>query len=67
MAVMLSKTYEAFRAAGAPDDKACEAAEEIAAFEIRLASIENRLIRLEVLITIGLTGVVSLVVKTFLA
>ena len=33
--------------------------------ENRLASIENRLIRLEVLITIVLTGVVSLVVKTF--
>ena len=26
----LSKTYEAFKAAGAPDDKAREAAEEIA-------------------------------------
>ena len=35
--------------------------------ENRLASIENRLIRLEVLITIVLTGVVSLVVKTFFA
>ncbi len=33
--------------------------------ENRLASIENRLIRLEVLSTIVLTGVVSLVVKTF--
>ena len=32
---------------------------------IRLASIENRLIRVEVLSTIVLTGVVSLVVKTF--
>ena len=36
-----------------------------ALIENRLASIENRLIRLEVLITIVLTGVVSLVVKTF--
>ena len=51
--------------AGAPDDKSREAAEEIAGFENRLASIENRLIRVEVLITIVLTGVVSLVVKTF--
>ena len=33
--------------------------------ENRLSSIENRLIRLEVLSTIVLTGVVSLVVKTF--
>ncbi len=40
MAMVLSKTYEAFRAAGAPDDKAREAAEEIAGFENRLAAIE---------------------------
>jgi len=40
MAMMLSKTYEAFRAAGAPDDKAREAAEEIAGFENRLTNIE---------------------------
>ena len=30
MAMMLSKTYEALKAAGAPDDTAREAAEEIA-------------------------------------
>lgn len=58
MAVMLSKTYEAFRAAGAPDDKAREAAEEIAGFE-------NRLTRLEVMLALVLAGVASLVVKTF--
>ena len=40
MAMMLSKTYEAFKAAGAPDDKAREAAEEIAGFENRQATIE---------------------------
>ena len=47
MAMMLSRTYDAFRAAGAPDDKAREAAEEIAGFENRLVSIDNRLSRLE--------------------
>lgn len=51
--------------AGASDEKAREVAEEIAGFENRLASIENRLIRVEILSTIVLTGVVSLVVKTF--
>ncbi len=55
---MLSKTYEAFKAAGAPDDKAREAAEEIAGFE-------NRLTRLEVMLALVLAGVASLVVKTF--
>ncbi len=33
MALMLSRTCDALRAAGAPDDKAREAAEEIAGFE----------------------------------
>ncbi len=56
--MMLSKTYEAFKAAGAPDDKAREAAEEIAGFE-------NRLTRLEVMVALVLAGVASLVVKTF--
>lgn len=51
--------------AGSSNEKAREAVEEIVAFETPLASIENRLIRVEVLITIVLTGVVSLVVKTF--
>ena len=58
MAVMLSKTYEAFKAAGAPDDKAREAAEEIAGFG-------NRLTRLEVMVALVLAGVASLVAKTF--
>ena len=58
MAVMLSKTCDAFKAAGAPDDKAREAAEEIAGFE-------NRLTRLEVMLALVLAGVASLVVKTF--
>ena len=52
MAMMLSKTYDAFKAAGVSDDKAREAAEEIAGFEMMVALI--------------LAGVVSLVVKAFL-
>ena len=58
MAMMLSRTHEAFKAAGAPEDKAREAAEEIAGFE-------SRLTRLEVMVALVLAGVVSLVVKTF--
>ncbi len=58
MAIVLSKTCDAFKAAGAPDDKAREAAEEIAGFE-------NRLTRLEVMLALVLAGVASLVVKTF--
>ena len=40
MALMLSKTYDALRAAGAPDDKARDTAGEIAAYENRLTRIE---------------------------
>ena len=58
MVMMLSRTYEAFKAAGAPEDKARDAAEEIAGFE-------RRLTRLEVMVALVLAGVVSLVVKTF--
>ena len=42
MAVMLSKTYAAFKAAGAPDAIAREAAEEIAGFENRLSGYRIR-------------------------
>lgn len=59
MAVMLSKTYEALRAAGAPENVAREAAEEIAGFD-------RRLIRLEVIGALTLAGVVSLVLEPFL-
>ena len=41
MAVMLSKTYAAFKAAGAPDGIAREASEEIAGSENRLSGIES--------------------------
>jgi hypothetical protein len=41
MALMLSKTYDALPAAGAPEEKAREAAEEIAGDENRLARIET--------------------------
>ncbi len=58
MAMMLSKTYDAFKAAGVSDDKAREAAEEIASFKYRL-------IRLEVMVALILASVVSLVVKAF--
>ena len=43
MPMMLSKTYAAFVAAGAPDADAREAAEEIAAFDARLSRIETDL------------------------
>ena len=67
MAIMLSKTYEAFRAAGAPDDKARDAAVEIATYENRLANIEADVRLLKWMVGLVLAGVLSLVVKTFLS
>ena len=65
MAIMISKTYEAFKAAGAPDDKARDAAEEIAACDNRLANIEADVRLLKWMMGLVLAGVLSLVVKTF--
>jgi hypothetical protein len=47
MAIMLAKTYAAFKAAGAPENDAVAAAEELADYENRLSSIENRLVLIE--------------------
>jgi phage shock protein A len=44
MPLMLSKTYEALVAADAPEEKAREAAEEIAGYENRLVKIETELV-----------------------
>ena len=43
MPVMLSKTYEALKEAGASDERAREAAEEIAAFDAGLIRVESKL------------------------
>jgi hypothetical protein len=73
MAVMLSKTYDALVAAGAPEDKARAAAEELAAYENRFTKIEQDLAVLKADMTalkwmlgVTLAGVVSLVIKTFI-
>ncbi len=62
---MLSKTYQALKAAGAPEDKAREAAEELASYENRLMGIEARLARLEVMAGITIAGILSLILKAF--
>ena len=67
MALMLSKTYEALRAAGAPDDKARDAAVEIAICQNRPANIEADVRLLKWMVGLVLAGVLSLVVKTFLS
>ncbi len=65
MAVMLSKTYEALVAAGAPEEKARAAAEELAAYESRFAKIETDLAVLKWMVGVNLAASLSLVIKAF--
>jgi hypothetical protein len=65
MAVMLSKTYDALVAAGAPEDKARAAAEELAGYESRFAKIETDLAVLKWMVGVNLAASLSLVVKAF--
>ena len=65
MAVMLSKTYDALVAAGAPEDKARAAAEELAGYESRFAKIESDLAVLKWMVGVNLAASLSLVIKAF--
>jgi hypothetical protein len=59
MPLMLSKTYEALLAAGAPEDKARAAAEEIAVYETRFGKIDSDLAILKWMVA-GLYGMLTL-------
>lgn len=65
MTVMLSKTYDALVSAGAPEEKARAAAEELAAYETRFAKIEQDLPILKWMLGFEIAGVASLVIKAF--
>jgi hypothetical protein len=47
MALVLAKTYAAFKAAGVGDDQAQAAAEELGEFETRFVSIESKLSQMD--------------------
>ena len=63
MAIMLSKTYDAFCAAGAPEDKAREAAEKSGE---EIAALDRRLIRLGIICSLGFAGILTLLAEAFL-
>jgi hypothetical protein len=65
MAVMLSKTYDALVAAGAPEEKARAAAEELAGYESRFVKIEMDLAVLKWMVGVNLAASLSLVIKAF--
>jgi hypothetical protein len=67
VATMISEVYDAFIAAGAPEDKARKAAEAVANYESRFSRIEADLPVLKWMTGTILGGVVALVIKSFIA
>ncbi len=67
MAMMLSKTYEALKAAGSPDEKARDTAEEIAGYDNRLAKIEADLTPLKWMLGLNPAFSLTLIAKTSFA
>ncbi|MBF0350833.1 MAG: integrase [SAR324 cluster bacterium] len=65
MSTMISEVYEAFKEAGASDEKSRKAAEAIANYENRFAKIEADLLVIKWMLGLILAGVVSLVAKSF--
>ena len=65
MAVMLSRTDDALLAAGAPEEKARAAAEELAGYESRFVKIDTDLAVLKWMLGVVIAGVASLVIKAF--
>jgi hypothetical protein len=65
MAIMLAKTYAAFKAAGVSESEATAAAEEIAGYENRLAKIETDLAVIKWMLGVLIAGVAALLIKAF--
>lgn len=66
MATMISEVYEAFRAAGVPEDKARKAAEAVADLNSRLGIIEAKLTMLQWIQSGVGFGILFLVIKSLL-
>lgn len=58
MALMLGKLYDALRAANVPDDKAREAATEVAEFRANIAEIKSDIRLLKWIATVNSGGLV---------
>lgn len=66
MALMLAKTYAALKAAGAPEEDAQAAAEELADYDNRLANIEGDLRVLKWMVGTLYPLVLAILAKLFL-
>ena len=65
MALQLGALRTALLEAGASEDSATKAAEEVATYETRLASIDTRLAVLTWMVGLVVAGVAALVLKAF--
>ena len=63
---MMGNLYAALRQANVPDDKARQAAEEVAEFQTKLSAIDGRLMLLQWMIGFNLALTVAIVAKLFL-
>lgn len=66
MSAMLSKTYDALKAAGAPEEQARAAAEEIAAYENRVTSVESDLRLLKWMVGANFAVSIAILLRVFL-
>jgi hypothetical protein len=65
MAMMLSKTYDALVAAGAPEEKARAAAEELAGYDSELADIKSDLRLLKWMVGTNFAATLAVLFKLF--
>ena len=65
MTTMIAEVYDAFLAAGTPEDKARAAARAIADYESRFSRIGADLLVLKWMTGAVIAGIVSLVIKAF--
>ena len=67
MAMMMGNLYSALKQAGADDDNARRAAEEVATYDARMNTIENRLSVLTWMVGTNVALTLAIVGKLFLA
>lgn len=65
MATMISEVYDAFVAAGAPEDKARKAAEALADYENRFTRIDAELLVLKWMVGFVIALDIAIIVRVF--
>jgi hypothetical protein len=65
LATMISEVYDAFIAAGAPEDKARKAAEALADYENRFNRIDAELVMLKWMVGFGIALNIAILTRLF--